>query len=329
MHGPRTLALVLVALELVASADISSESSSTVAIADPEGSNESFNTTALLLHCYNLKNEIQAGLSHWTHDRAEDYLKLLQTGVSMEPVFEHRGATLTDREVAVSNNFDDMNYVQSLVDLGVPVKVREADGGDETIAYVKHMVENYDSDRKLFAFLRGNPEKQEEAPLGLFKYLAEEIDPEKVNKIGGYASFNHAYHKRPESSAHKLLEFRMDCIWRDDFWVKHLRKRWSLPEWGGFSGKGGRYCCSQFAVTREALRANPKEFYTSLLERVSHDFPWESTSWKTFGGTMSALWHVLFTGQVDEPKYTYADIATCPAEGCHANKHHLQQQQKQ
>jgi len=313
MAGSRRLTLVLAALQLAAYR--------TAATVDPEGSTDGVNMTALREHCYTLRAEIQTKLSYWESDRIEDYLAVFQTGASMEPTFKHREVTRGDREVVVNHGAEDVHYVQQLVDAGLPMKIRQESGGDESIAYVQHMIDSYDSNRKLFAFIRGDPDKVMEAPLGLFKYLADQIDPAKVNEWGGYASLNHAYHKKPESAQYKLLEYRMDCSWRDDYWVKYLKKKWSIPEFGGFAGKGGRYCCSQFAITRESLRAHPKEFYESLMERLTVDFAWQAGSWKSFGTTMSVLWHVIFTGRINEPKYTYADVGSCPEGVCVADKH--------
>ena len=101
----------------------------------------------------------------------------------------------------------------------------------------------------------------------------------------------------------QLLRYRMDCQWKDDFWVKTLKSRWHLPPKGSFTDFGG-YCCSQFVVTREAIHQYPKRFYESLLKRLSNTQPWDHASRKTLGRTMDFLWHTIFTGERIEPRYS-------------------------
>jgi len=71
------------------------------------------------------------------------------------------------------------------------------------------------------------------------------------------------------------------------------------------------YCCSQFAVHREAVRAYPKSFYQSLLKRAltrpffSHD------DYRSIGRDFEYLWHVIFTGTpINEHEYTSLDFTS-------------------
>uniref|UniRef100_A0A7S1Q9Q0 Uncharacterized protein n=1 Tax=Alexandrium catenella TaxID=2925 RepID=A0A7S1Q9Q0_ALECA len=315
-------AVLLAALPLAASLRIDNQgpSGGGVTLKDFVPNAGVYNRTALREHCYSLRQEIMDSLGPFVMDRGENYLRLLQTGAATEK----QDATMFsdnfrvgDREVVISRRYENVSWTQELTDAGVPFTIRPAEGGDETVAYLKHLIDAYDSNASLHVFLHANQPEMPESPLGLVNYI-KEIDAAKVNKYGGYASLTHHYRSRANSSQHKLLEFRMDCGWRDDWWVQMFKSHWNLPEWGSFAGHDGRYCCSSFVVTKEAVRAYPKVFYISLLDRMARDQPWEVDSWKSFGRSMAVLWHFIFTGRPDEPRYKYEHIANCPPEGCSA-----------
>merc|ERR1740129_2072394 len=102
----------------------------------------------------------------------------------------------------------------------------------------------------------------------------------------------------------------MDCLWRDDDWVKLMRARWHIED-GAFDHHWASYCCSQFAVHRDAVRAYPRRFYESLLERVRSEPPVSHYSGKLYARDFEYLWHVIFTGKpVVEHQYTANDFTS-------------------
>lgn len=56
-------------------------------------------------------------------------------------------------------------------------------------------------------------------------------------------------------------------------------------------GEIGNVCCGQFAVSRERIRARPKEDYVRILD-------WAATTELTddfgVGWVMEKLWHIVF-----------------------------------
>jgi len=297
------------------------------------GNGSDINITELFMaYCGGLRSDIQRSLG-WEADRTEDFLSLLQRdGASSEEAARAASnrtsatssltsATFrvgkTDVAVVLSDG-GDMSWIGTLSAGGFDVKLRPQEGGDAAIAQVRQLLDFHDSGDEMLVLLHGNPlEQNRYQPAGLVEYVAQ-IDAAKVDERGGYASLNFLRSGRANSAQQKLLEYRMDCAWPGQVWVKLLRYIKNIGPVGAFVNNKGYYCCSQFVVTKKAVHQYPRVFYETLLEEVTKPQPWGDNSWKSLARTLAALWHTIFTGQVGEPLYSYHDIASCPASGCHA-----------
>lgn len=269
------------------------------------GAGVTFDTVAENDYCVKLKNEIEeAGLT-------DDQIGLSHEGSKYNSKYKVTTLKTTNVDIVVAHFKEDTSWTDQFATFpNATLDIRFAEGCDELIAFVRHIAENYDNLKEVTVFLHGGAPTDWHSQKNI-ESLVTRIDPEKLKSdLHGYASLNVPYFAATSALPGQwpLMSYRMDCLWQDTFWVKSVKARWNIPAAGALNAIEG-YCCSQFALHRDAVRAYPKVFWKSLLETVIQDG--ESCSHASAAlksRNFEYLWHVMFTGQIVEPRYNTHDF---------------------
>merc|ERR1719213_686895 len=106
-----------------------------------------------------------------------------------------------------------------------------------------------------------------------------------------------------------LLNYRMDCLWKEQAWVKALKSKLNLPEFGAFN-KVENYYGGMFVAHRDKVKQWPKSFYVNMLDSLRQIAGNKQEDSATPGRVMEHLWHVIFAGTIKEATYKRSDFTT-------------------
>eukprot|EP00754_Rhynchopus_humris_P023956 Rhum_TRINITY_DN14852_c6_g1::Rhum_TRINITY_DN14852_c6_g1_i1::g.123393::m.123393 len=194
-------------------------------------------------------------------------------------------------------------------------KVAAADGsryhltnfGDEATAYLRFIIDHYDDLPDVTVFLHGTPSDHNAAihdavaclkPATWFTFLTRSFVENRCVVD---------YHNRSMVPNFDKGAFA-------DFW---LRFPWADLGLGGLPRCITFYCCAEFAVSRQAIRARPLSFYKEIWsytldfvldENVSRRY--QGWALKQIGGFFEHVWHVIFGEPIMMHRYRACDYFT-------------------
>mmetsp|Transcript_25908 Transcript_25908/g.59008 ORF Transcript_25908/g.59008 Transcript_25908/m.59008 type:complete len:141 (+) Transcript_25908:3-425(+) len=134
--------------------------------------------------------------------------------------------------VTVARYRENTGWTEALQERGATMSVRPTEGNSELISFLRGLLDGYDSERNVSVFLHGSGPTDWHSPSNLLK-IVQSIDEKKLLRLGGYASLNLGHYSDDESALRgqsALFNYRMDCLWKDDEWVRLLRKRWHIGD---------------------------------------------------------------------------------------------------
>ena len=151
--------------------------------------------------------------------------------------------------------------------------------GRESTAYLKYIIENYDSLPEAVAFIHGHetaPHQNHDRP------LLEVIEGANWAKYGFI----------PLGNTHWAEGF-LDEFVPDPIRLNTFFQSLCIPTKGGIPDKGAPWIYdlgAQFVVTRERILANPKKLYEGWYYIFNNNLDFT----KEFGFIMEKAWHVTF-----------------------------------
>jgi hypothetical protein len=164
--------------------------------------------------------------------------------------------------------------------------------GNEVSAYIKFIVDYYDSLPERVLFLHGHRVSRHQRDiLTILMHFASNVsftplptanrsaERPRLYTLGDYHSINH---------------FVWHCCRSGYLPYIRLQEQWHwLGRWlGDLPDSLLGFCCSQFVVTRAAIHRQPKEFYVEVLHQIQ-TLSGEDASFE-FGAFFEYIWHYIF-----------------------------------
>mmetsp|Transcript_63621 Transcript_63621/g.165361 ORF Transcript_63621/g.165361 Transcript_63621/m.165361 type:complete len:338 (-) Transcript_63621:248-1261(-) len=140
--------------------------------------------------------------------------------------------------------------------------------GDEALAYLTHIVDNYDRLPEAVVFLHGH-ESAWHAPRSMKRILNSTCFSQAV----GYHNLNHGGGAKPLNFcvSHQRPARNIEVAARDEVETL-LKQNWLHVFKAAFNNTFPRRvcldCCAQFVVSRARLHNHPRSFYDNLLQLV-------------------------------------------------------------
>eukprot|EP00928_Gymnodinium_smaydae_P012747 TRINITY_DN14644_c0_g2_i2.p1 TRINITY_DN14644_c0_g2~~TRINITY_DN14644_c0_g2_i2.p1 ORF type:complete len:345 (+),score=37.55 TRINITY_DN14644_c0_g2_i2:77-1111(+) len=173
--------------------------------------------------------------------------------------------------------------------------------------YLQYIVDTYDNLPQVALFMQGAPLCK---PKGKHEHFDWHTDSAFYNSVASimddpgrvrYCSMNYRYMNWHSSGSSVAWYVRG---WREQLGKQPNLRFHELHQLLGMLPDNGTacYCCAQFAVSRDRIRAYSRNFYRQLLDFVSED---EESGTDPSANERCALlertWHVLFSGFVNCP----------------------------